>query len=285
MKPQITVCIPAYCTGSVIRRTIESLRCQRFKDFQVLIGIEPPAEELIKIVQPYLKDQRFTMRVNCERLGWDGNIRQLLLKVDTPFFCILPHDDFIHPDYLMALYIGHQEFQDASVVYADMHVFGNGRKYHKFVDLPVNGTKAEQVLAFFQAGAEAVPWRGVTKTTVIKNTDGFPVDGYMGFAVECEWALSLLGEGRAVRIPRKLYFKQLHPENITSASKARLVEQDRERLIQAWQRHRDRMTGLARSIVPESDPLFEQVMKSADQAMLDRRLQFIGTEVTQNYLR
>lgn len=278
MKPAITVCIPAFCTGSVIRRTIESLRCQRFKDFKVLIGIEPPEEELIKIVQPYLGDSRFIMHINRERLGWDGNIRQLLLKVETPFFCILPHDDFIHPDYLMALYEGHKKFPDASVVYADMHVFGNGRKYHKFVDLPVNGTKAEQVLAFFQAGAEAVPWRGVTKTPVIENTGGFPVDGFMGFAVECEWALSLIGEGRAVRIPRKLYFKQLHPENITSASKARLVEQDPQRLIHAWQRHRDRMTSITRTIVPESDPLLEQIITSAEQAMNERRVKMIGTE-------
>jgi GT2 family glycosyltransferase len=276
MKPQITVCIPSYCTGSVIRRTIESLRCQRFKEFQVLLGIEPPAEELIKIVQPYLKDPRFIIHINSERLGWDGNIRQLLFKVDTPFFCILSHDDFIHPDYLNALYSGHQEFPDASVVYADMHVFGNRRKYNKFVDIPVNGTKAEQVLAFFQAGAEAVPWRGVTKKTVIENSGGFPVDGFMGFAVECEWALSLLSEGRAVRIPRKLYFKQLHPENITSASKARLVEQDRERLMQAWERHRDRMTDLARASVPVSDPLYEQIMRSVELAMRNRHLKFIG---------
>jgi hypothetical protein len=115
----------------------------------------------------------------------------------------------------------------------------------------------------------------VTKTSVIESTGGFPVDGFMGFSVECEWALSLLGEGRAVRIPEKLYFKQLHPENVTSASKARLVMQDRERLIMAWQKHHDRMIGIAQSIVPESDPLYGQIMKSAEEAMLSRRLQFV----------
>jgi glycosyltransferase involved in cell wall biosynthesis len=202
----ITVCVPAYKSGILLTRTLQSIARQTYNNFVVLIAVEPPSEVTLPFIAPFLADKRFQVSVNPTRLGWDGNIRNLLEQVQTPVFFILPHDDLVHPRYIELLHAELEKNADAVVAYADMHVFGNGIPFRKLVDLPLYGNREEQILAFFLAGAEAVPWRGLTRSSIISKIGGFPTDGFMGFAVECEWALALIAQGRAIRLPRKLYF-------------------------------------------------------------------------------
>lgn len=237
----------------------------------VKIGIDPPSEETMRVLHPFLVDRRIHVYENHSRLGWAGNIRALTATITTPYFTVLPHDDLIHPGYLHRLLEKFKTYPDASVVYADMQLFGNGRPSRKWVDLPVSGSREEQILAFFQQGAEAVPWRGVTRSDIIQKAGGFPVDDYLGFAVECEWALSLISVGRAVRVPEKLYFKQLYHNEIMSASKERIVTQNEENRYLAWKRHRKCMLDITTKAVAYTHPLYNDIMSAAELAMEARR--------------
>ena len=234
----VTVCIPAYKSGILLSKTLQSIIRQTYSDFIVHISIDPPTDSTLSFVVPFLKDKRFRVSINPTRLGWDANIRSLLSKVQTPFFFILPHDDLVHPRYIELLFAELENEKDAVVSYSDMHVFGQGVSFRRSVDLPRYGTREEQILAFFLSEAKAVPWRGLTRSRVISQIGGFPIDGYKGFAVECEWALELLTQGRAIRVPRKMYFKQIHNAEINSASRDRIVNQSSDMLLLAWERHR-----------------------------------------------
>jgi glycosyltransferase involved in cell wall biosynthesis len=273
---KVTVCIPAYKSGFLLKRTLQSLVRQTHSDYIAHIAVEPPNNDTLSFIAPFLTDKRFQVSTNCVRLGWDANIRNLLEQVETPFFFILPHDDLIHPRYIELLLAEFEKDDKAVVAYADMHVFGNGVPYRKMVDLPRDGNREEQILAFFLAGAEAVPWRGLTRSSVISQIGGFPTDGFMGFAVECEWALALITQGRAIRLPRKLYFKQLYHCDETSASRDRIFNQSHDLRVAAWVRHRIAMFRILNKAVSNFSSLKEIIEISAEAAMLRRYCQFVG---------
>lgn len=276
----VTVCIPAYRAAPFIADTLRSIQRQSHASLRVEIAIDPAAGELpdytLGTVRPFLSDHRFSVRENPVRLGWDGNIRSMLQRVDTPFFLILPHDDILHPAYVETLLAVMGERPDAPVAYGDMFFFGHTVPSRKWVDLPADGTRDDQLLAFFLAGAEAVPWRGVTRSQVIEAVGGFPTDGYLGFASECEWALGLLLQGPAVRVPRPLYFKRIHPPGVTTASSSRLRDVTREELYRAWRGHRSRMINALERGRDRVEATTDVVRLAARSAMLRRHHHALG---------
>jgi len=157
-----------------------------------------------------------------------------------------------------------------------MLLFGPTVGSRKSVDLPADGNRYAQLLAFFLAGAEAVPWRGVTRTRVIAAIGGFPVDGYRGFAPESEWALELLLQGPALRVPRTLFFKQIHPRGTSTASTSRYLHLSREELYRAWRGHRSRMIDNVERTRPGVGIETDVVRLAAQAAMLRRHLYSLG---------
>ena len=255
----VTVCIPAYRAGRFLAETLNSVVNQTYSDLRVEIGVDPAdadgtgaPEDTLAALTPFLSDPRFRVRRNPTRLGWDGNIRALLERVETPYYAILPHDDIWDPRYLEILLSILGQKALASVAYGDLFMFGVADPWRHAVQLPGAGSVREQLLAFMLQGAEAMPWRGVTRSALLPSIGGFPTDGHRGFAVECEYALALILAGPAVHLPRTLYYKRIHPPSVLSASRARVVlEPNRIGLEQAWRNHVDRMwrllgRGLAR---------------------------------------
>ncbi len=97
MSP-VTVCVPAHRAAAFIAHTLGSIQSQTFSDIRVEIGLEPDeAWATEKACRAFLADPRFHLRRNPTTLGWDGNVRALLLRVETPYFAVLPHDDLWHP--------------------------------------------------------------------------------------------------------------------------------------------------------------------------------------------
>lgn len=243
----VTICIPAYRAGAFIEATLQSAANQTHRDLRIEIAVDPceaeenGADATMTAIAPFLKDERIHATVNERRLGWDGNIRALLTRVSTPFYLILPHDDLLHSDYVETLLSLLQRHKDAAVAYGDLWAFGNQLPARKAVLIPNTAGRDRQLLAFLLENAEAMPWRGVTRTEMVDRIGGFPVDGYMGFAVECEYALSLITHGGVARAPRTLYFKRRFPRQTPTASADRIRLRSREELLAAWRAHAARM--------------------------------------------
>src|SRR5262245_56172043 len=100
----VTVCIPAYRSERWLRTGLESVRRQTIADLRVIVGIEPvDPGPTIQICRDFAADPRFNYHVNPTRLGWGSNLRALLERVETPYFLILFHDDWLHKRYLETL--------------------------------------------------------------------------------------------------------------------------------------------------------------------------------------
>jgi hypothetical protein len=270
--PEVTVCVPAYRSGDLLRRTLESILGQSSGDLEVDVGLEPTdAEETIAACGPLLGDPRVRLHVNAERLGFDGNLRCMLARVATPYFLICPHDDILHPRHVEVLLAAIRDRPDASVAYGDTYEVGQ-RAGRISLDVP-DGDLEARLLAFFLPGHEAACWRGLTRSTVLHRP--FPTNTYSGFSTEYEWALHLVCEGVALHVARPLLVKYLRPPADGSVSADWGSGRDLGWLMAALEHHRTAMLGsipYAR-IRPDARAAIEL---AAELAMLTRWLDYAG---------
>jgi GT2 family glycosyltransferase len=286
----ISVLVPAFRAGRFLAQTLRSAIAQTHGDIRIHVHIDPAdadgsgaPEDSVQAVEPFRSDPRLRVRCNPQRLGWDANIRGLLQVVDTPYYAILPHDDLWEPDYLQTLLAELASSPEASVAYCDLLTFDDVEPWRKGVRLPRGASLRAQLLAFLLEGAEAMPWRGVTRSDLLQRIGGFPVDGHRGFAVECEYALSLLLAGTAIHVPRTMYHKRLFPRGASSASRQRIVEAAPGELCRAWVRHASRMEELLRDGLRRkhaaSDSSDVLLLAALTAAMLRRRQQFVAARL------
>jgi hypothetical protein len=271
MTPNLTVCIPAYRSEAFIHNTLKSVLAQTYGHFVVNIAVEPPAEETLGACGDLLQDPRIRTTINPEVLGWAENIRRLLLRVETPYFLIHYHDDLMVNDYIATLLAALHERPKASVAYSDMDCFGDAsfRWTLRLTEEPI----FDRLMSFFLGGTEALPVRGLTRSSVLDCWQ-FPTDQYDGFAAECEWSLQLLLSGPAVHVARPLYLKRIFAQNEETASRKRLAGRSKDQLFEGLEHHRARLLGLLRKAdLPDS--MIGALKLAAEAAILRRHMTFM----------
>lgn len=251
--PKVTLCVPVYRAGAFLRHTLENALGQSHRDVHVRVAIEPPGEDEVAICEALrAADPRLSYVVNDTVLGWAGNIARLLEGVDSDYFLVLPHDDFLHPDYVAQLMGALEARPDAAVAYGDIQFMDGGFPRRRCQVLE-DGEPVRRLASFWAAGGEAPPWRGLTRRRVL-DRGTFPVDAFRGFLVECEWAYRLLCEGPAVRVPRTLYFKRLMRGRSDAATAIR-SRPDLETRLLAIEGYRARSLALTEATLGEVPPL------------------------------
>lgn len=267
---RVTICVPAYRAEAFIVRTVRQALAQTHRDLRVEVGIEPPGDATLAACAPLAGDPRLRLAVNPRVLGWAGNVAALVARVDTPYFAILPHD-LLHDRYVETLLSVLERDDAVSVAYGDIRFVAPVGSFRRALPLD-EGPVADRLVSFFLGGGEAPPWRGVTRRSVLDRSR-FPVDDFGGFLVECEWALHLVAEGVARRVPRTLYFKCVAADGIDTASRARMAMPP-ERKAAALEDHRVRLLGrIAQALAHEAD---RAVVGCAVDAALLRRHVSLG---------
>ena len=100
----VTVCVPVYNAAPFVAETLQHIARQSFTDFKVIISVDPGDDSSLDICQSFASDSRFEIVAPPERLGWVGNVNALIARVDTPMFCITPHDDLLNAEYLSVMH-------------------------------------------------------------------------------------------------------------------------------------------------------------------------------------
>jgi hypothetical protein len=163
---------------------------------------------------------------------------------------------------------------DASIAYTDMHCFGQASFYWGLNLL--EGSLFDRLVSFFLGGMEAVPVRGLARSSILQDFS-FPTDQYDGFAAECEWTMNLLIKGPAVHVRRPLFLKRIFgpkegPREVP-ASLRRLLGRTREQLFMGLEHHREQMFGFIRwTNLPDEEKAIVEL--AAEAAILRRHMTF-----------
>ncbi|MEO1087800.1 MAG: hypothetical protein AAFY88_26495, partial [Acidobacteriota bacterium] len=143
---------------------------------------------------------------------------------------LLPQDDLLVPRYFELLLGAASSSPAASVVYADLEVFGPASWVMEQESL--RGPAADRALRFVGHHFNAVAYRGLVRGPLARRhrLEGSAADG---FAADTLWLLDLATEGELVRVPTVAYRKRVHGRSMVARWKRWRPEESRD----VWIRH------------------------------------------------
>ena len=224
----VTVCVPVFNAAVFLAETLDSIAAQSFADINVLISLDRSDDDSESVCRRYLHDRRFELIVQHERLGWVGNVNALIERVDTPYFCITPHDDLLAPQYLAEVYALAASDPAIACAYSDLEGFGARRL--RIAQPDIRGTMVERVIDFLLNHFAVVPFRGVVRRRRSDDRPYLPTGLRGDFAADTVWMLHIALRGELRRVPSTLYAKRYHHASVH----AQWRNWPREKLIVLW---------------------------------------------------
>jgi GT2 family glycosyltransferase len=99
-ETMITTVIPTFKRPTLLKRAIESVLSQSFKELKVCIYDNASGDETEAIVKDFAeRDSRVFYYKNSENIGAMANISQGFNAVTTPYYSLLSDDDFLLPGF------------------------------------------------------------------------------------------------------------------------------------------------------------------------------------------
>lgn len=146
-KVLFSVVIPTYNRATLLRRTLQSLVMQTYKNFEVIVGDDGSTDNTKEIVTSFKNDLNIKY-IRSENFGGPARPRNNGIKAASgEWICFLDHDDWWYKDKLEKIC---NYLHKGDILYHDLHIYDrNGKKIRKirgrnlvapaFVDLMVNG--------------------------------------------------------------------------------------------------------------------------------------------------
>lgn len=204
----VSICIPAYNASAFIGETVQSVLDQTYPDIQVLISVDAGHDDTETVIRQNFKDSRIRIHVQSQRLGWVANTNFLLAAVQSPYFCILPHDDIIAPGFVSRLLAKLQKSPRAVAAYCDIRCFGSSKL--KIVQPSVAGSRLKRITNYLCNHYDAVLMRSLVNREALGKMIYLRENSRLNFAADTLWGLELALYGELIRLPRTLYRKRYH---------------------------------------------------------------------------
>ena len=165
---EISVIVPVYNAQKYIKRCVESLLIQTFRNFEIIFVNDGSTDQSRNMLMKYQLED-LTIRIIDKENGGQGSARNLgIKKARGKFLCFVDIDDYVNSEMLFKLYEKQQE-SDADIVWCDaLKIKGDKSQ----------GTLDERVLLTSDDVSKYVlnnasPWRKLIRASLIKDNDLF----------------------------------------------------------------------------------------------------------------
>jgi len=136
-----TICIPSYNRPAQLKRLLDSIDCDLKKKIQILICEDhaPKREEVREVVAQYKLRTNYDVKYieNLKNLGYDGNIRELLVLADGDYVIYMGDDDMFIPkelDLFLDFLHVHQEMGYVLRAYKNIKENGTEERFVYYSD-------------------------------------------------------------------------------------------------------------------------------------------------------
>ena len=213
MSAQVTIGVPVFRGERFLGEAVDSILAQTHRDWQVVFSVDGPDPECEQVCERYLRDPRFSLSVQPERVGWLRNIEWLQQQADTEFWYYHQQDDVVDPEYLEVLIDQARRWPNAAVVYCDVETFGD--RDLRFERPSVIGSPIARQVSLLTDHFAGVAFRGLTRVEALRDTGGGIVENDVdNFAADTVWMATMATWGDLVRVPVTLYHKRYHSRNV-----------------------------------------------------------------------
>jgi glycosyltransferase involved in cell wall biosynthesis len=96
----VTVGIPTWNRSRLLRRAIESVLAQRYRNFTLIVSDNASEDDTADVVASF-RDPRVVYRPLETNIGRPANTNRLVELAETEFVVLLGDDDQLHPDHLL----------------------------------------------------------------------------------------------------------------------------------------------------------------------------------------
>jgi glycosyltransferase involved in cell wall biosynthesis len=196
--------MPLYNNARTVRRALDSLLAQTYRDFHLLVSDDGSTDGTIEVCDEYAaRDPRITVVRQPRNLNY-ANFRYVLHRADTPFFMFAAGDDQWHADYIARM-IGALDADPHAVCAVSRVGF---MKDGEFVTESV-GTRTlaagpvANLIRFLSSADDNSRMYGVFRTDVAQRA--FPERDFFAY----DWAFSAgtLREGSHIEVPEVLLWR------------------------------------------------------------------------------
>ena len=106
----LSICIPAYKSVDLILPTLQTVLCQTYRDYEIVICNDSPQDhDQLEALLKQLGDPRITFFRNDQNLGYPGNLRKCIRLARNDLVFLLGHDDYLLGNTLLADLMQHLE--------------------------------------------------------------------------------------------------------------------------------------------------------------------------------
>ncbi len=217
-SPFISICIPAYKHVDFLKRLLDSILTQTYKDFEIVITDDSPDDSVEKMLQTYFSKNEIRYYKNQQPLGTPENWNEAIRKAIGKWIKIMHNDDWFASDDSLQL------FFDAVQQNPNADFF-----FSAFQNVEVASEKKEVVKLSLsdKAFLKSNPYHLLKKVyignpscTLVRNGLDIFYDNRYKFIVDFEYYIRVIQQtGMSVYIDEVLLNIGFHDEQVTTYTK------------------------------------------------------------------
>lgn len=117
-KPGFSILMANYNNAEYIAEAIQSVLEQTFQDWELVIVDDCSTDDSIKVIEPYLKDERVRLLQNKVNRGYISTLKRLVYEARAELLAILDSDDAITKDAVELVYNAYKKNPDCGFIYS-----------------------------------------------------------------------------------------------------------------------------------------------------------------------
>lgn len=212
MKPEISICIPAYKKVDYLERLLMSLEIQSFKDFEILVSDDTPGDEIQSLCEKYKTVFNLKYKKNEIALGSPANWNAAIKMASGKWIKIMHNDDWFAGENSLKMFV------DATVKHADCDFlfsgfsnYGHKGLINKFIpNIQLCEKLKKSPLILFKKN-----YVGHPSTTLIRNINMDWFDEKIKWVVDFEFYIRVIKSRKFASIPNALINIGIHDDQIT----------------------------------------------------------------------
>lgn len=198
--PRVSVLMPTFEQSAFLPRAMDSLRCQSFADWELIVVDDGSRDATQAVLQPYLADPRIRSIRLPENRGLGGALNLGIGQAHGDLFTYLPSDDVIYEDHLTSLVACLEGHPEAVLAYTGLR-----HSYNRYTPGRVEDYPLQLVQVLHRRTAERWVERGELVTDDLDRMYWAKLHPYGEFVatgrVTCEWVSHPDQRHRTIREP------------------------------------------------------------------------------------
>ncbi|MCD6019423.1 MAG: glycosyl transferase family 2 [Bacteroidetes bacterium] len=189
MKKAVSICVPTYKQTEYLKRCIDSILQQDYKDFELIISDDTPDDSIEVFLKSILKDQPYSYFRNNPSLGTPENWNAAVGNAEGKYIKIMHHDDFFTRPDSLKLMVEEIEKKQASFLFCQTdvwHVKTQIHHIHKISAKQLELLKRKPQFLFFKNMI------GAPSATLYINNKAFSYDKRFKWLVDIDLYMKYL---------------------------------------------------------------------------------------------